>query len=510
MHASRFQISDGYASTCLNLTNSDDYRLFIKAKSLPRFQTVGRSVRFPAEYLGRFCEVKQDQASVAYEPKAGLFDYQEAIVRKAIQKRHFAVFADCGLGKTLIMLEFARYAQKALGVRKRVLIVSPLMVVDQTIAEAKRFYGGEITIEKVRAKALAAWTQSTGDSIGITNYDALTDDIPQGRLGALVLDESSMLKSHYGKWGTTCLRLGDGLPYKLALTGTPAPNDRIEYASHAVFCNAFPTVNAFLAKYFINRGQTSERWELKPHAVGSFFQGLADWSIFLTDPSVYGWKDNSKPLPPIQVHIHDVELTGEQKQLGIYDHGNLFAGTVGSFVSRGKASQIAKGKHNGQKIETLKPTFIKDLVESWPEESTIIWCKYNDEQDQLAGLFPDAANIDGSTPIEKRLELIEDFKAGRRRILISKPKILGFGLNLQIATRQVFSGLQDSYEEYYQAVKRSNRYGSTRPLNVHIPVTELEMPMVQNVLDKAHRVNEDARTQEQLFRKGVSDVAQSQ
>jgi superfamily II DNA or RNA helicase len=444
--------------------------------------------------------VKDDAGQTNYEPIDGLFDYQRDIARMAIARRSFAVFADCGLGKTLILLEFARHTQQAIGVRKRVLIVSPLMVIDQTIAEAKRFYGGKMTLEKVRAKDLAGWMKSTGDSIGITNYDALTDDIPQGNLGSLILDESSMLKSHYGKWGTTCLRLGAGIEYKLALTGTPAPNDRIEYASHAVFCEAFPTINAFLAKYFINRGQTSERWELKPHATDDFYRGLADWSIFLTDPSVYGWKDNSRPLPPIEVHIHDVELTQEQRTLGIYDHGNLFAGAAGSFIQRGKAAQIAKGSHNGRKIETNKPAFIRDLVESWPDESTIIWCKHNDEQDRMAEMFPVAANIDGSTPIEKRLELIEDFKSGRRRVLISKPKILGFGLNLQIATRQVFSGLQDSYEEFYQAVKRSNRYGSTKPLNVHIPVTELEIPMIDNVLNKASRVNEDARIQERIFR----------
>ncbi len=509
MQQARFSIKNDYAEISLNYRNPDDYKLFIQAKQLPRFQTIGSTIRFPAEYLNRFGQTVESNHSVKYQPVHGLFDYQAAIARKAIEKKHFAVFADCGLGKTLIMLEFARHIQSVIGVRKRILIVSPLMVIDQTISEAKRFYSGAMALEKIRAKDLAGWTRSTGDSIGIVNYDALDDEVTQGNLGALILDESSMLKSHYGKWGTTCLRLGDGLPYKLALTGTPAPNDRVEYASHAVFCNAFPTINAFLAKYFINRGQTSERWELKPHAVNAFFESMADWSIFLTDPAVYGWNDNSNPLPSIQVHIHDVELTSEQRDLGIYDQGNLFAGAAGSFINRGKASQIAKGKHNGKKIETLKPQFIKSLVESWPDESTIIWCKYNDEQSALAEMFPDCANIDGSTPINDRLQLIEEFKSGNRKVLISKPKILGFGLNLQIATRQVFSGLQDSYEEYYQAVKRSNRYGSTRPLNVHIPVTELEIPMVQNVLDKAHRVNEDSKTQEMLFKRGLTRVVEN-
>jgi hypothetical protein len=129
-----------------------------------------------------------------------------------------------------------------------------------------------------------------------------------------------------------------------------------------------------------------------------------------------------------------------------------------------------------------------------------VWCKYNDEQDMLAEVIPGAGSIDGSTPPEERQRLVDDFKAGRVRVLISKPKILGFGLNLQVCTRQVFSGLQDSYEEYYQAVKRSNRVGSTRPLNVHIPITEVERPMVDNVLRKARRVDADTREQEAMFR----------
>jgi superfamily II DNA or RNA helicase len=147
-----------------------------------------------------------------------------------------------------------------------------------------------------------------------------------------------------------------------------------------------------------------------------------------------------------------------------------------------------------------KPKYIADLVRSWPDESTLIWCRYNDEQRALEQVLPEAASIDGDTPVEERQRIVDDFKAGRVRVLLSKPKILGFGLNLQVCTRQVFSGLQDSYEEYYQAVKRSNRIGSTRPLHVHIPVSDVERPMVENVLRKARRVEADTREQEAMFR----------
>ncbi len=303
-----------------------------------------------------------------------------------------------------------------------------------------------------------------------------------------------MLKSMYGKWGQHCLRIGAGLKWKLCLTGTPAPNDRIEYANHAVFLDAFPTPNSFLARFFINRGQTSERWEMKAHAVSAFYRALSHWCIFLTNPATYGWSDNCGTVPPIHVHIHDVALTDAQTDAARELTGTLYVDTPGGITGRAKLARIAKGK------DSLKPAYIRGLIDSWPEESTIIWCRFNEEQDRLASEIPGCASIDGATPQDKRQTIIDDFKAGKIKTLITKPKILGFGLNLQIATRQIFSALHDSYEEYYQAVKRSNRIGSTRPLNVHIPVTEAERPMVENVLRKAKRVLQDTEEQEVLFK----------
>jgi len=166
--------------------------------------------------------------------------------------------------------------------------------------------------------------------------------------------------------------------------------------------------------------------------------------------------------------------------------------------------QIAKGSYRGRDVTTNKPGYIREMCESWPEESTIIWCIYNREQEILERELPDAASITGSTPIEKRQQIVDDFVAGKTKVLISKPKILGFGLNLQVATRQIFSGLQDSYESYYQAVKRSNRVGSTKPLNVHIPITDIEAPMVENVLRKSKMVQQDTEAQERIFSKNTT------
>lgn len=479
----------------------ESYRAFLRVKQLPSYRFRGHVAEFPDEYAKYVSGAVKGREKIRYNVPQWMFDYQRDITALAIHRRKFAVFADCGLGKTPILLEFARWASRQLGQERRVLIISPLMVVKQTLAESVRFFGKSLPIVRVEAKELPAWLEGDGHfRIGITNYEALNDDTPQGKIGALILDESSMLKSHYGKWGATCIRLGRGLDWKLCCTGTPAPNDRIEYANHAVFLDAFPTVNSFLAKFFVNRGQTQERWELKQHALEGFYRALSHWSIFLTNPATYGWKDNATGIPPINVHIHDVDLTDAQQGAVYAKTRRLFVDQVGGIQKRSTLAQIGKGFVDGKDIGSAKPAFIRSLIDSWPSESTILWCHYNAEQDQLAGMFPEAANIDGGTPHPQREKLIDDFKAGRRKVLISKPRILGFGLNLQMATRQIFSSLQDSYEEYYQAVKRSNRIGSTNPLNVHIPVTEVERPMVDNVLRKSGMVQRDTEEQERIFK----------
>lgn len=483
----------------LDTASMDDYGTFLKVKALPQYEFQGRTAVFPDEYADRLGLVAELSTGREYKPIEGLFDYQRDITALAITKRKFCVFADCGLGKTLIFLEFVRHATSVIGKRKA-LIVSPLMVIPQTIQEAQWFYGGQLAIEQVPAADLARWLSGAGGQIGITNFEAIRPDLSRGTLGALVIDESSMLKSHYGKWGTKLIEMGKGLEWKMCCSGTPAPNDRIEYANHAVFMDAYPNVNAFLARFFINRGQTGERWELKRHSVGAFYKALSHWSIFLSDPSVYGWKDGCEKLPPINVNIHNVPMTPRQEDLAYTLTGELFAHNIGGIGNRSQLGQIAKGTYKGEDVPTNKPAYIRDLVDSWPGESTIIWCLYNYEQDTMEKVFPGAVSIRGSTPHSEKQAGVDAFKAGRVKVLITKPKILGFGLNLQIATRQVFSGLQDSYESYYQAVKRSNRYGATMPLNVHIPITDIERPMIETVLSKANMIAEDTRAQEKLFR----------
>jgi hypothetical protein len=485
----------------LNPKSLADYQTFLRVKRLPVYRIRGRVAEFPDEYAADLGIVPAASSPFSYTPSPFLFDYQRDIASLAIRKRKFALFMDCGLGKTLVYFEFIRAALAALNNQKGALILSPPMVVEQTRDEYWKFYGDNMPIERVGSGDVSLWLKNCAGKVGITNFEAFRNPIDRGQLGVLAVDESDILASHYGKYGQGIVALGKGLEWKIGGTGTPAPNDRIEYALNAVFLDQYPTVNSFLAKFFVNRGQTQERWVLKPHALEPFYRSLSHWSIFLSNPATYGWKDNCGSIPEVHVHIHDVEMTPEQSAEVSKVTGGLFAANPGGITKRSALSRIAKGIGG---IPTRKYRYIKALTQRWPNESTIIWCWFNEEQAELERVFPDAASIQGSTNHARRLELIADFKAGRRKVLISKPDVLGKGLNLQIATRQIFSSLIDSYRDYYQAVKRSNRIGSTKPLNVHIPVLDCERPMIENVLRKARLVLSDTAEQERIFKKAYT------
>jgi hypothetical protein len=479
----------------LDPSSVDSYATFLAVKRLPVYRIQGRLAWFPDEYAESLGLAPRSENVVEYNPSEFLFDYQEAVTRMALAKRKFAVFAECGLGKSLIYFEYIRAVMQAMQ-NKGTLLFTPAMVVEQMSEEYERFYPGD-PIEIVPSGKVGEWLKACAGKIGITNYEALKNDFGPGQLGCLIADESSVMKSHYGNYAAGLIRLGRGLKWKLAGTGTPAPNDRIEYANHAVFLDQFPTVNSFLATYFVNRGQTQERWALKNHALVPFYRSLSHWCIFLTDPAVYGWKDNTDTIPPINIHVEDVEMTDSQRKALHSETGQMFAANAGGITKRHVLSKIAKGLDGS---ETLKYGYIRDRVASWPDKSTIIWCWFNEEQTAMERAIPEAASIKGATKMSVRREMISQFKSGEKRVLISKPDVLGFGLNLQIATKQVFSSLIDSYEKFHQAVHRSNRVGSTDPLDVHIPVLEIERPMAENVLRKAKMIEQDTKTQERIYR----------
>lgn len=483
----------------LDPSSREDYETFLRVKELPRYRFIGRTAEFPDEYCGRLGINPPNVVRADYNPWNGLFDYQRDISKIAIKKRKYATFLRCGLGKTYLQSEFTRHAASQLKGNQCALMFAPPMVIPQTLEEIDRFYGGRMAVEHIEAKNLNSWLLTGTSKIGITSYHALSEDTPQGRLGAMACDETSSWKSFGGKWGTTCIRLGKGLEWKWCGTGTPAPNDRIEYANHAVFLDHFPNVNSFLARYFVNKGKTDGRWEMKPHGLRPFYKSLSHWCIFLNDPATYGWKDNSGGFPPIRVHIEDVPMSEQQRQLAQQVTGNLI-GAAGGIGNRSKLGQIAKGSFQGKEIPTAKPEYIRKMVESWPNDSTLIFCLFNDEQERLERQMPWAASIKGATKMEDRVRMINQYKSGEQKAIISKADCLGYGLNLQKTQRMIFSGLADSSEDYTQCVCRANRVGSTEPLEVYIPVMQIERPMIETVLQKCHRVEEDIKEQEKLFK----------
>jgi hypothetical protein len=270
-----------------------------------------------------------------------LFDYQAWCVEMALDRRRFAIFADTGLGKTLMQLEWAR--QVAARTHGRVLVVAPANVVAQTIDEGALFYGDTFPItDAYERPALNDWlADSVGASVAITNYEKL-DGAPLPVSG-VVLDESSVLKSSMGARRTAVIDAFRGVGWKLCCSATPAPNERIEYAEHAYFLDVVRSTREFLAAFFVNR---DGEWQLKRHGVRAFYRHLASWSVFMRDPAAYGFADHNADRPPLTVEFPHVDLTDEQREAArAYESGeaSLFGVTVGGVTSRTKVMQIAHG-----------------------------------------------------------------------------------------------------------------------------------------------------------------------
>jgi DNA modification methylase len=315
------------------------------------------------------------------------------------------------------------------------------------------------------------------------------------------------LKNPSGAIRNSLIESFQGVEYKLACTATPAPNDTAEYASHALFLERIKSYQEFFQTYFI---QDEGEWRLKKHSVESFYTYLSSWSVFLRNPKMYGFADNLAELQEYVTHEMRVPLTDEQLALvqrlqNQSGQMSLVPGAAGSMTERIKYSQISKGfiysdKRKAMPVKSLKPEIVAEIAKvKHPSEQCIIWTTYTEEGEILHRLIPDAVHLHGGIKEEARAQIIEGFRIGKVRVLITKPKLLGFGLNFQFANIQIFSGLDDSYEKYYQAIKRSHRYGAKKQLIVYIPVTELEEPMLRNVLTKKEQFEIEADYQERLY-----------
>lgn len=376
-----------------------------------------------------------------------LFPFQRRLVAWAIRRARAALFADTGLGKTRMQLEWARH------VPGRVLILAPLCVAYQTQAEA-RTLGLEVGLHV-----------GSGARLEVTNYERLHHVSPSDYTG-IVLDESSILKSLDGKTRTTLIAMTKGLRYRLCCTATPAPNDVTELTNHAE-CLGIMTRAEMLATWFIHDASDTGTWRLKGHAREPFAQWMAQWAMFLRRPSDLGFEDAGYALPPLTVEETCVEgaqtasLFPEYGLSGIGDRLRVRRESVGPRVAAAR-----------------------EWAESSPDPF-IAWCGLNAEQDQLAAaLNGQTASVSGADDETTKERALLAFLEGARRGLVTKARIAGFGLNLQHCARMAFVGLSDSFETYYQAIRRCWRFGQTRPVEVRVIVSDAERGIVENVRRK--------------------------
>ena len=398
-----------------------------------------------------------------------LFPFQAAIVRWACVRGRAAIFADCGMGKTLMQLSWA--AQ----VPGDVLILTPLAVAEQTLAEAARFgIGARIAQDQA----------GCGAGINITNYEKL-HRFDLGAFAGLVLDESSILKNYTGKVRTEIINGAQAIPYRLACTATPAPNDYVELGNHSEFVSAM-TRSEMLSMFFCHDGGSTQDWRLKGHARRDFWRWVCSWAVMLRKPSDLGFSDEGFDLPPLEWREHLVECDA-------YASDALFDFESPSMIDR---RRIRKGSIEARVAKAAA------LVAAEPDEPWILWCDLNDESSALADAIPGAVEVSGSDTNEHKTRALLGFARGEIKRLVTKPSIAGHGMNWQTCARMAFVGLSDSYEQLYQASRRCWRFGQKRPVQVHIITAEGEGAVLHNVRRKesdAMAMGEEMAREAQVF-----------
>src|SRR5436190_6366649 len=375
----------------------------------------------------------------AGEPHELLFPFQRDLVRWAVRKGRAALFADTGLGKTLMQVEWARL------IGERTLIIAPLSVARQTVHEAMKV---GVTVTYSRGAAPHA-------GITITNYE-MVEHFDPSEYGAVVLDESSILKALDGKTRRRLTDMFAKTPYRLCCTATPAPNDIAEIGNHAEFLGVMPH-HEMLSAFFVH-GSTDDGkdgWRLKGHAEDAFYRWLASWSMAVRKPSDLGYEDDGFVLPPLTIRptFVDVDYVPE---------GQLFFGGLKGITDRSAVRRATLEDRVAKAAELVNAS----------DDQWIVWHGLNAEGDALIRAIPDARLVEGSQSPEEKAEALEAFQDGAFRVLVTKPSIGGFGMNFQNAARMAFVGLSDSWEAYYQSVRRCWRFGQTRPVEATIVLSE--------------------------------------
>ena len=372
-----------------------------------------------------------------------LFEFQRFIVKRALKAGKYAIFADCGLGKTLMQLEWANQVSNY--TNGNVLILAPLAVVGQTMQEGIKF-GIDMS------------------NISVQNYEQL-DNIDTSIYSGIVLDESSILKNFEGETKKTIIDCFKKTPYKLACTATPSPNDPMELGNHSEFLDVMGR-NEMLAMYFVHDGGETAKWRLKGHAIKMFYQFVGSWAIMLNKPQDIGFEMIGYDLPKLNLCENQIKTPKR-------NNGSLFNDAIISATNFNQELRLTK-------IERLEE--VVKLIADKPDENFIIWIKQNEEGEMLKKLLPESIEVKGSDSNEWKKEKLLGFANNEFRILITKTKIASFGMNYQNCRNQIFASLDFSFEGLYQAIRRSYRFGQKNEVNIYLITTDT-MANVKQAID---------------------------
>lgn len=375
-----------------------------------------------------------------------LFDFQRDIVRWALAKGRAAIFADCGLGKTIMQLEWAEQIRKRTG--GKVLILAPLAVSNQTKREGETF--------GINVNICTSQADVTAEAVNITNYEKL-DNFIGNEFTAIVLDESSILKAFAGKIRNQIINCFAKTPYKLACTATPAPNDFMELGNHSEFLGVM-TRAEMLSMFFVHDGGETSKWRLKGHAESLFWQWMSSWCVVVDNPQKLGYNADGYVLP--ELNIKQIIVDGEEP---VMDSLTL------------TERREARRESLSERCKTAAD-IVNNSAENW-----LVWCDLNAESDMLSDLIGGAVNVQGSDKPEYKTTSMLDFSKDKIKCLITKPKIAGYGMNWQNCHNMIFVGLSDSFEAYYQAVRRCWRFGQSESVNVYIIISAKEGPVKANI-----------------------------
>lgn len=383
-----------------------------------------------------------------------LFPFQVDITRWALKRGRAAIFAGTGLGKSFMELSWGQAVAAHTG--KSVLHLAPLAVAAQMVREAKKF---GIPCQQVATQS------DVLPGINITNYQKL-DHFTMSEFGGVILDESSILKSTDGHYRTKLIQECQSIPFRLAATATPAPNDFMELGNHAEFLGVMSYTD-MLATFFTHDSGDTQKWRLKGHAENEFWKWMASWSVMIRKPSDLGYKDDGYDLPPLTQIQHTVLIAPK------FEDGDLFA----SHATTMSEQIVARRESVADRVA--------HAMSVTPSEGPFVWwTNLNAESEALAKAIPGAVETKGSDSDEVKERKLLDFAEGRTRVLITKPGVAGFGMNWQHCNETGFVGLNDSFEQVYQAIRRFWRFGQTKPVTVHMIAAETEGAVVANLRRK--------------------------